>query len=856
MYKKRQFKSKKSAFTIMELAIVIAVISILAAVTIPTFSAIIQKARISEKSQNADNINKILTVYSITDGEPRSMHDVVCKILENGFSIEDFIAKDDFNLVWIRNLNKVTVVDKDLNTFDGDKLPPDKSSVWQIVREIPEDETTSIYLTDDFDDTSVEVGVGVDLGNNKNVKNVTYVDNNTESKDTLIRTNADDVEIIVKNYTDKIDQYGIAGVLTVSTSERNNNNLLSVYGTLKELNIHSGNVIIKSNAVIGILRITADSKEDFSLIIENGAIIGEIISPFDEVKHPTNDDSTDNPGNDGSSGSGSNGGTTDGNVGGNDNISDGNTQGGENTSGGSTGTDNPDTDNPSGGTTGGDNTGNTTPEANTPEGGSSGDNNQGDSSDDSGSDSGNSSDNTQGGENTSGGNTGTDNPDPDNPNVDNPNEGTTGDDNTGTTTPEGNTPEGGGSSDNSQGGENTSGGNTGTDNPDTDNPSGGTTGDDNTGTTTPEGNTPEGGGSGDNNQGDSSDDSGSDSGNSGDNTQGGENTSSGSTGTDNPDTDNPNIDNPNEGTTGGDNTGNTNPEGNTPEGGSSGDNNQGDSSDDSGSDSGNSGDIGNEGENSGVNTPENIPSDEDDGEDNPPSQSEAFYDFEVFDTSKIDMDKVDGTVNTQVYLVDPSISNEDDKYMSMKKALRNGGYIVLLQDLTTENNYYTQPISIDSDIIIDLNGHKILTTNSSYNYKIKVNNGGHLKIINTGDQENGLIYSAYSGSHKCITVENGGEVTIYGGKISGEQSALCLNEGAKATIKGGSFTNLYQSSPIVLLGKAELYISGGEFFTGIEGKPMILVPQNKANGSTVVVSGVNFDGTIATEGTHYDLTVG
>ena len=55
MKKRTVSTSAKQAFTIMELSIVIAVISILAAVLIPTFASIVYKAEQSSALQNARN---------------------------------------------------------------------------------------------------------------------------------------------------------------------------------------------------------------------------------------------------------------------------------------------------------------------------------------------------------------------------------------------------------------------------------------------------------------------------------------------------------------------------------------------------------------------------------------------------------------------------------------------------------------------------------------------------------------------------------------------------------------------------------------------------------------------------------
>lgn len=73
-------KKLKQAFTVIELVIVIAVIAILAAVMIPTFSSIVEKANYSADEQIAASLNTILKIY---DGEINSENDLRKAIDEN-----------------------------------------------------------------------------------------------------------------------------------------------------------------------------------------------------------------------------------------------------------------------------------------------------------------------------------------------------------------------------------------------------------------------------------------------------------------------------------------------------------------------------------------------------------------------------------------------------------------------------------------------------------------------------------------------------------------------------------------------------------------------------------------------------
>ena len=80
-------RNNKKGFTIVELVIVIAVIAILAAVLIPTFSGIIRKANISADTQLAKNLNSALAADEAIDGKPENFSEVLTVFRENGYVI-------------------------------------------------------------------------------------------------------------------------------------------------------------------------------------------------------------------------------------------------------------------------------------------------------------------------------------------------------------------------------------------------------------------------------------------------------------------------------------------------------------------------------------------------------------------------------------------------------------------------------------------------------------------------------------------------------------------------------------------------------------------------------------------------
>lgn len=105
-------KSKKG-FTIVELVIVIAVIAILAAVLIPTFSGIIKKANLSADQQAVRQLNDAIAIVSV-DKKFESIDDVTVALLNENIDISDYSPMTkDHSFYWIKGENKIVLLDKD-----------------------------------------------------------------------------------------------------------------------------------------------------------------------------------------------------------------------------------------------------------------------------------------------------------------------------------------------------------------------------------------------------------------------------------------------------------------------------------------------------------------------------------------------------------------------------------------------------------------------------------------------------------------------------------------------------------------------------------------------------------------------
>ena len=102
--------SRKKGFTIVELVIVIAVVAILAAVLIPTFSSLVKKANLSADQQAVRQINTLLATEFATD-KPETLKEVVDMLDENGYNVDALVPlTKGYSFVWNKEDNKIELV--------------------------------------------------------------------------------------------------------------------------------------------------------------------------------------------------------------------------------------------------------------------------------------------------------------------------------------------------------------------------------------------------------------------------------------------------------------------------------------------------------------------------------------------------------------------------------------------------------------------------------------------------------------------------------------------------------------------------------------------------------------------------
>lgn len=158
-------KKLKKAFTLTELVIVIAVIAILAAVLIPTYTSLVRKANISSDIQLARNMNVALSTGSVSETETittvDSMGDVVRIIDYAGFNIAQLNpTTEGYRFVWDSTTNQILFLDSSFNVvFPEMNYSTEISDWWLPVNKSSEltsaivNQGYNIYITKDLSAT-------------------------------------------------------------------------------------------------------------------------------------------------------------------------------------------------------------------------------------------------------------------------------------------------------------------------------------------------------------------------------------------------------------------------------------------------------------------------------------------------------------------------------------------------------------------------------------------------------------------------------------------------------------------------------------------------------------------------------
>lgn len=274
-------KNSKKGFTLVELIIVVAVIALLAAVLIPTFSSLISKANQAKDEALVSNLNKAI---ALSTEKYDTVYDVLGAVKENaGFDVAKISASvSEHEILWDSvNYCFVYKTEKGITGIPDTQTNKDVKDYqyWQFLsKEIPAvaDQKYSIYWAG-ADLAEANVAVGFDAGEAQ-VTTLNYEHNAAAKADgynTIIRTNGA-TNINVNAQYDTLAHHGSAGAVKVIKCAMDSYHEV---GKVTTLTVENGHVEIAATAKVTALVVEETNKDNVKLSANEGCEIVNAVLP-------------------------------------------------------------------------------------------------------------------------------------------------------------------------------------------------------------------------------------------------------------------------------------------------------------------------------------------------------------------------------------------------------------------------------------------------------------------------------------------------------------------------------------------------------------------------------------------------
>ncbi|MGN1067249.1 MAG: type II secretion system protein [Candidatus Fimimonas sp.] len=275
-------KKTKKGFTIVELVIVIAVIAILAAVLIPTFSNVIKKANKAVDTQLIRNLNTALAL----DGKVhKTMQSALDAAADGGFDVGKISSKISENEILWDSVNDVFCYLNEGNleyvpnsVTAAEALPANSYKLW-IISDTIDDVYSTYYIGND---TVIATSKGFDAGKKEDITSVTYNNESGVAQDVVIRTNSGiltvNAPLDTVNHYDSVKAVAISSIADHSYHE---------YGTVDgEISIKEGHLVLESGSNAMFVNVNATTEAELAKIsvsLESGSSYNYVTTSNNEL---------------------------------------------------------------------------------------------------------------------------------------------------------------------------------------------------------------------------------------------------------------------------------------------------------------------------------------------------------------------------------------------------------------------------------------------------------------------------------------------------------------------------------------------------------------------------------------------
>ena len=238
----------------------IAIIAILAAVLIPTFSQIARRADESADTQLLRGLNLALAASSATE-KPKTMHDVLRAVAENGYNVDKLTPRTERDILWNSEKNEFLLHDRGA-AIENPHL------FWKIAKTAEDlDTDLNCYLT--FPIGNIAARAGIDAGEQIGT-NIVYTA--TASHTVLFRTNGG--TLTVNNPNGSVEHYGSAELVTVTAVSPAS---YHEYGSVEYLDLIRGGLKIEQSGRVALLD-TSHAEEGASLSLGKTDAVGSLLA--------------------------------------------------------------------------------------------------------------------------------------------------------------------------------------------------------------------------------------------------------------------------------------------------------------------------------------------------------------------------------------------------------------------------------------------------------------------------------------------------------------------------------------------------------------------------------------------------
>lgn len=259
-------KNCKKGFTIVELIIVIAVIAILAAVLIPTFSNLIKRANVANDTALVRNLNTALAADGAKQHD--TMREALAAANAFGYDVSKINAKADGNEILWDSYNDCFVYkdESGINYIPDSQIKGEAgkgAQLWHIANKGISDisDKYSNYLGEGTYAGTLNVSTGLDVGDHTEVTDVVYTG---EGENVIIYMNGGKLTVTENNATAQQYFYGSASQADITTGT----SCFHVYGAIAKTNVNAGKVVAENGGMV----IVSKAAESAS-VEKNGGIV-------------------------------------------------------------------------------------------------------------------------------------------------------------------------------------------------------------------------------------------------------------------------------------------------------------------------------------------------------------------------------------------------------------------------------------------------------------------------------------------------------------------------------------------------------------------------------------------------------